>query len=315
MKLNELRVGNKLDKQDVILWVQKSSQSANGSWFVRGSVEDSSGMMGFICFNADSVGRVKELTAAVPAMVTGQIQADRYGGEGRLQLLAEVIELIPPGRDVSHLLPAAPVNLELYKQKFAKLVTQVKRPPLRELLHEVFSGSRWEQFARNPAAKSFHHAYIGGLLEHSVDVADTAAAIAATIAGTDRDMVIAGALLHDIGKTEEISPDIGFAYTETGHLLGHITAGVLIVEAAAAKVQFLSEADRKSLLHIILSHHGSRDKGSPVNCATQEAVIVHYADEMDAVLQQFAGNGDKDAAGWSYNKMMGTMIRLKGPNC
>ena len=311
MKLAELRVGNKLERQEVILWVQKSSQSANGSWFVRGSAEDNSGSMGFICFNADSVNRVKELTAAVPATVTGQIQADRYGGEGRLQLLAEVIELIPPGRDMSHLLPATPKDMELYKQKFAKLVTQVKRPPLRELLHEVFGGPRWEQFVRNPAAKSFHHAYIGGLLEHSVDVAETALAIASTVPGVDRDMVIAGALLHDIGKTEEISPDIGFAYTETGHLLGHITAGALIVDAVAAKVQFLSEADRKSLLHVILSHHGDREKGSPVNCATQEAVIVHYADEMNAVLQQFVSPGEKDGVSWSYNKMLGNMIRIK----
>lgn len=310
MKLAELRVGNKLDKQEVILWVQKSSQSATGSWFVRGSVEDPSGSMGFICFNAESVARVKELASAVPAIVTGQIQADRYGGDGKLQFLIDVIELIPAGTDVSHLLPVTSKDVEVYKKKFAALVTQVKRPPLRELLHEVFSGSRWEQFVRNPAAKSFHHAYIGGLLEHSVDVAETAVAIAATVPGTDRDMVIAGALLHDIGKTEEISSDIGFSYTENGHLLGHIMAGVLVVEAAASKVQFLSESDRKSALHIILSHHGSREKGSPVNCATQEAVIVHYADELNAVLQQFAEN-EKEGQGWVFNKMMGHMIRVR----
>lgn len=187
----------------------------------------------------------------------------------------------------------------------------MKRPPLRELLHEVFSGSRWEQFVRNPAAKSFHHAYIGGLLEHSVDVAETSLAIAATVPGTDRDMVIAGALLHDIGKIDEISPDIGFAYTEAGHLLGHITSGVLLIDAVASRVQFLSEADRKSLLHIVLSHHGSREKGSPVGYATQEAVIVHYADEMNAVLQQFSTTGEKEGQLWSYNKMLGSMIRLK----
>jgi 3'-5' exoribonuclease len=309
MKLAELRVGNKIDHQEVILWVQKSSQSANGSWFVRGSVEDASGSLGFICFNSESVSRVKELTAAVPAMVSGQIQADRYGGEGKLQLLAEVIEMIPAGRDVSHLLPATSKDLELYKKKFAALVTQVKKPPLRELLHEIFSGARWEQFVRNPAAKRFHHAYIGGLLEHSVDVAETALAVAAIVPGVDRDLVIAGALLHDIGKTEEISSDIGFAYTETGHLLGHITAGALIVEKTAGLVQFLSEADRKSLLHIVLAHHGSAEHGSPVSCATQEAVIVHYADEMNAVLQQFAAAGGKDGPGWSYNKMLGHMIR------
>lgn len=310
MKLAELRVGNRLEKQEAILWVQKSSQSANGSWFVRGTLEDPSGAMGFICFNAESVARIKELTEAVPAVVSGQVQADRYGGEGKLQFLADYIDLLPPGKDVSHLLPAASKDMEEYKQKFLKLVAQISRPPLRELLGEIFSGSRWERFIRNPAAKRFHHAYIGGLLEHSVDVAEMALAVAATAPGVDRDMVIAGALLHDIGKTEEISADIGFSYTEAGHLVGHITAGALIIDAAALQVQFLSEAERKSLLHIVLSHHGSRDKGSPIGCATREAVIVHYADELNAVLQQFVETGEKEGAGWNFNKMMGSMIRV-----
>lgn len=310
MKLAELRVGNRLEKQEAILWVQKSSQSANGSWFVRGTLEDPSGAMGFICFNAESVARIKELTEAVPAVVSGQVQADRYGGEGKLQFLADYIDLLPPGKDVSHLLPAASKDMEEYKQKFLKLVAQISRPPLRELLGEIFSGSRLERFIRNPAAKRFHHAYIGGLLEHSVDVAEMALAVAATAPGVDRDMVIAGALLHDIGKTEEISADIGFSYTEAGHLVGHITAGALIIDAAALQVQFLSEAERKSLLHIVLSHHGSRDKGSPIGCATREAVIVHYADELNAVLQQFVETAEKEGAGWNFNKMMGSMIRV-----
>ena len=310
MKLAELRVGNRLEKQEAILWVQKSSQSANGSWFVRGTLEDPSGAMGFICFNAESVARIKELTEAVPAVVSGQVQADRYGGEGKLQFLADYIDLLPPGKDVSHLLPAASKDMEEDKQKFLKLVAQISRPPLRELLGEIFSGSRWERFIRNPAAKRFHHAYIGGLLEHSVDVAEMALAVAATAPGVDRDMVIAGALLHDIGKTEEISADIGLSYTEAGHLVGHITAGALIIDAAALQVQFLSEAERKSLLHIVLSHHGSRDKGSPIGCATREAVIVHYADELNAVLQQFVETAEKEGAGWNFNKMMGSMIRV-----
>ena len=208
------------------------------------------------------------------------------------------------------MLPAASKDMEEYKQKFLKLVAQISRPPLRELLGEIFSGSRWERFIRNPAAKRFHHAYIGGLLEHSVDVAEMALAVAATAPGVDRDMVIAGALLHDIGKTEEISADIGFSYTEAGHLVGHITAGALIIDAAALQVQFLSEAERKSLLHIVLSHHGSRDKGSPIGCATREAVIVHYADELNAVLQQFVETAEKEGAGWNFNKMMGSMIRV-----
>lgn len=310
MKLSELRVGNRLEKQELLLWVQKSSQSANGSWFVRGVAEDASGSMGFICFHAESVARVKDLTETVAVVVSGQIQADRYGGEGKLQLLADFIDLIPAGRDISHLLPVSSKDLEQYKKKFLKLVAQVKKPPLRGLLGEVFSGARWESFIRNPAAKRFHHAYVGGLLEHSVDVAEMALAIAATVPEADKDLIIAGALLHDIGKTEEISTDVGFSYTEMGHLVGHIAAGAMIVEAAARGIQFLPEADRKALLHIVLSHHGTREKGSPICCATREALIVHYADELNAVLQQFVESGEKEGTGWVFNKMLGTMIKV-----
>lgn len=309
MQLAELRVGNRLDRQEAILWVQKSSQSANGSWFVRGSLEDPSGSINFICFNADTVNKIKELSAAVPIFVSGQVQADRYATDGRLQVLMETAEIMPAGRDVSHLLPVTLKNQEKYKKRFQELVRGISRPPLRDLLQAVFEGKRLERFYRNPAAKRFHHAYIGGLLEHTVDVAELAQAIAGKVDGIDKDMVIAGALLHDIGKIEEISSDIGFGYTETGHLLGHIAAGIVIAQEAARGVQFLSQNDLQSLLHILLSHHGSKEKGSPVNCVTQEAVIVHYADEMNAVLQQFNEGQDRDAGGWSFNRMMGCAIR------
>lgn len=311
MRLAELRVGNRLDKLEVILWVQKSSQSANGSWFVRGTVEDPSGSLNFICFNADSVNRIKELTGAVPAFVSGQVQADRYASDGRLQVLVELAELMPAGADVSHLLPVTAKNVEKYQKRFQELIRGIGRPPLRDLLQTIFSGETLEKFYRNPAAKKFHHAYIGGLLEHTVDVAELAQAIATKIEGADRDMVTAGALLHDVGKIEEISSEIGFGYTETGHLLGHIAAGVMIVQEASRSVQFLSQNDLQSLLHVLLSHHGSREKGSPVACVTQEAVIVHYADEMNAVLQQFVAPQEKDAGGWSFNRMMGCAIRTK----
>jgi len=311
MLLTQFKVGNRLDRQEVILWVQKTSQSANGSWFIRGTMEDRSGSLGFICFNNESVERVKELTSAVPAVVSGHIQVDKYGSDGRLQILADVIELLPPGHDASHLLPVTRKDTVDYRRRFEALIESVESKPVRELLSLAFSGSRLEQFSKNPAAKRYHHAYIGGLLEHSVDVAELASAIAKTVPGADIDKVIAGALLHDIGKIAEISSEIGFAYTISGHLVGHITLGALMIESVARQVEDLPAEYLQEILHIVLSHHGSREKGSPVGCATREAFVVHYADELNAVLQQFVQPAETNgtASDWVFNRMTQSWIK------
>ncbi|MBQ5600897.1 MAG: HD domain-containing protein, partial [Phascolarctobacterium sp.] len=115
------------------------------------------------------------------------------------------------------------------------------------------------------------------------------------------DTFFAGALLHDIGKLREISSQIGFPYTNEGRLLGHIAMSIIIVQEAAAKLK-LPAARLEQLQHILLSHHGDNEKGSPVECATKEAFIVHYADEIDAIMNQFETYDDKNP--WEYNKMM-----------
>ena len=159
----------------------------------------------------------------------------------------------------------------------------------------------YDKFIMNPAGMRMHHAYIGGLLQHSVDVAGIAIALAEQIGNVDKDLVVAGALLHDIGKLREISSQIGFPYTNEGRLLGHIAMSVMMVQDAAAKLK-LPQARLEQLQHILLSHHGETEKGSPVVCATKEAFIVHYADEIDAIMNQFETYDDKSQ--WEFNKMM-----------
>ena len=138
-------------------------------------------------------------------------------------------------------------------------------------------------------------------MQHSVDVAGIAVAIAEQVGDVDKDLVIAGALLHDVGKLREISSQIGFPYTNEGRLLGHITMSVLMVQEAAAKLR-LPSARLEQLEHILLSHHGENEKGSPVACATREAFIVHYADEIDSIMNQFNNHEGKNP--WEFNKML-----------
>ena len=169
------------------------------------------------------------------------------------------------------------------------------------ILENIFSGALYDKFLINPAGMRLHHAYIGGLLQHSVDVAGIAQSLGERIGGVDKDLIVAGALLHDVGKLREISSDIGFPYTMEGRLLGHVAMSAVMVQEASAKVK-VTGPKLQQLLHIILSHHGEQEKGSPVACATKESFIVHYADEIDAIMNQFGKNEGKNP--WEYNKML-----------
>ena len=147
-------------------------------------------------------------------------------------------------------------------------------------------------FKRAPAAVTFHHAYIGGLLEHTLSLLETGAAILPLYPDLNADLVLAGLFLHDIGKIKELSATAAFEYTDEGQLVGHIVQATIWIEQKAAEAekecgrQF--PADLKCVLqHIVLSHHGEYEYGSPKLPAMAEAAMVHYIDVMDAKINAF----------------------------
>jgi 3'-5' exoribonuclease len=133
------------------------------------------------------------------------------------------------------LLPNGDFDHQEYENKLQKLIKGVMTPGIRLILENIFSGTLYDKFLINPAGMRLHHAYIGGLLQHSVDVAGIAQSLADRIGGVDKDLIVAGALLHDIGKLREISSDIGFPYTMEGRLLGHVSMSAVMVQEAAGK--------------------------------------------------------------------------------
>ena len=224
--------------------------------------------------------------------------------------MIQKLDNIMPEDDISNLVPTGSFDMEVYKNKLEALINGVKTPSLRTLLKKVFSGTFYEEFCKNPAGMKLHHAYLGGLLQHSVDVTELALAMAETIGNTDKDLITAGALLHDIGKVKEISAGMGFPYTTEGRLLGHITMSALMVREAATELK-MPAAALQQLEHVILSHHGDQEKGSPVACATKEAFIVHYADEVNSIMNQFDVKDSKSP--WEFDNMMkrDTMVDRK----
>jgi 3'-5' exoribonuclease len=155
---------------------------------------------------------------------------------------------------------------------------------LSTLLRHIV-GAREAQLRVWPAAQLVHHAYEGGLLEHILKVADTADGLARAY-DADRDLIFAGAVLHDIGKLEELTEAATPGYTREGNLLGHITLGVMMVRDACARIPDFPPDVRVRLEHLIVSHHGSRQMGSPVEPMTVEAFILSAADDLDARIFQ-----------------------------
>ena len=161
----------------------------------------------------------------------------------------------------------------------------VASPWLRQLLDSVVMGNA-ERLRKWPAARTVHHAYAGGLLEHILKVAEVGQSVAAAY-GADPDLVLAGAVLHDIGKLEELQNDDEVTtYTRDGNLIGHITLGVMLVRKAAGAIPGFPSELRAHLEHLVVSHHGDRKLGSPVEPMTAEAFILSAVDDLDATLHQ-----------------------------
>jgi len=206
------------------------------------------------------------------------------------------------GENERQALLAGPAELRDRQNADYELITRTVEslgdPRLRTLAQN-FLGDWGERFRRTAAARNYHHARRGGLVEHTAQMMRSAEAIAAVYPRLNRDLLISGVLFHDCGKLwENVLPENGFnmPYTETGELLGHIPVGIELVNSLWRKIDFTpwaglepaSEEVRLHLLHLIAAHHGEKQFGSPVDPKTPEAVALHYIDNLDAKMEMFA---------------------------
>jgi 3'-5' exoribonuclease len=170
------------------------------------------------------------------------------------------------------------------------LIATVQNPHLRHLLSLVLGADSptWQRYRDAPAAKRYHQAYRHGLLEHSLTVAQAVSAISATFPGLDRDVAVAGALLHDIGKLDAYEVEgQAIEMSDSGRLFGEIPLGYYRVRRTIESIESFPEDTAGALLHIILSHHGSLEHGSPVIPCTREATLVHMIDNLGGRLGSF----------------------------
>ena len=247
--------------------------------------------------------------AATPVRVVGRFERDpRFGPQIAIAQLAPA----PPGSfALEDLLDGPPRSAEQLEADLRGLVETVREPHLRALLDRFFGTgtATWARFRVAPAAKHFHHAYRHGLLEHCLTVAQGVSAISATFPGIDRDVAVTGALLHDIGKLEAYSDDpLAHDLSAAGRLLGEIPLGYYRVRREIEDLPAFPSALAQAVCHIILSHHGTLEHGSPVRPCTREATLVHFLDNLGGRLGSFDRLEKElpDGASWSaFDRALG----------
>ena len=211
----------------------------------------------------------------------------RYGPQLGLTALRNAFEHEYEPRE---LIDGPPRSAEQMEADLRGLVATIQNPHLRRLLaHMVGEGTTtWEEYREVPAAKFYHQAYRHGLLEHCLTVAQAVSAISATFPGVDRDVAVTGALLHDIGKLETYRLRGGaIEMSDEGRLQGEIPLGYYRVRRAIERIDGFPADLTQAVLHIILSHHGSLEHGSPVVPCTREATLVHMVDNLGGRLGSF----------------------------
>jgi 3'-5' exoribonuclease len=259
----------------------------NGEPWLRLSVGDATGSAEAVCWEeAEALYALCQTGCAVHVSGIFEI-SERWGAKIKI---AKLREAEPHEFELDDLSVGSEVSLELLETDLRSLLETVQNPDLRQLLDLFFGedSETWARFRDAPAAKVYHQAYRHGLLEHTLSVAQAVSAAANFFPGIDRDVAVTGALLHDIGKTVAYNDDpLAIDLTDAGRLQGEIPLGYYTVRRAIEDLPGFDPHLAQCVLHIILSHHGSLEHGSPVAPATREAVLVHMIDNLGGRLGSF----------------------------
>ena len=285
-----------------------------GAYFISARLRDRTGELRAVMWDA-----TEALFAAIPqegyALVKGRV--GEYGGD--LQI---VIEAMRPAREnevtAADFLPVGPGDPEQDLARLKAILDAIERPALKALVEVVWADKTLiENLKRAPAAEKLHHAYLGGLLEHTLSIAEAAVLLCRHYPKLDRDVLLVGVLWHDMGKTTELAYEKALGYTDSGRLVGHLVQGVRMLDEKIAAVRAAGAASRGGadfpealadvLRHMILAHHGEYAFGSPRRPVTAEAFVLNHIDNIDAKLQAFfrdVGADADPARRWtSWNRM------------
>ncbi len=282
------------------------AETRTGSPYLSLTLMDASGEMGGRVWD-----KADQLMPACPAggivLLSGQAQSFK----NVLQLKINNLTAIPTEDvEISEFLPSTPGDIVAMGCELRKIAKSVDNPFLRDLLFAFFQNrSFFEQFKKAPAAKGMHHAYIGGLLEHTLAVARLADSTSQLYPTIDRDLLLAGAMLHDIGKVEEFSfTTHPFDYSDSGRLMGHLVLGVEMIQKRMETILHFPAELALRLKHLVLSHHGQKEFGSPTVPMMLEAFVLNFIDDLDSKINyvnRLSDQAQQEGYQWTdYQRVM-----------
>jgi 3'-5' exoribonuclease len=259
-------------------------------------------------FVSDKTGRLngriwqatEQLFNSLPKEGFAHIRGRSELYQNALQIVADHIAAVPAEKvDINDYLPRTEKDVQQMFEEVKKIVSEIKNPFLKGLVNEFLADKElMKNFCKAPAATQNHHSYIGGLLEHTNNMLNVAKAVLPFYPQLQSDLVLAGIFLHDMGKTEELSYQMAFGYTDSGQLIGHIVLTVKMVNKKAEAIEKAGQEVDKEILesieHIILSHHGQYEFGSPKLPMTAEAFLISYLDNIDAKINQVTDKIDSE---------------------
>jgi len=302
--LRDAASGDMVDDVFVITNKQFSAAST-GKYYIKAFVSDASGQLVARMWNT-----TREIFNWLPDSGFIKVRGRIENYQSNLQF---IIESVGPAMDgtyqVEDLVAHTKKNIPEMFAKVREVLGLIRNRHLKALIDAYLADQMlMDNFCKAPAAMSFHHAYLGGLLEHTLNAMQVADAVMPFYPGLNRDLVIAGIFLHDIAKTWELSYNCAFGYTDSGHLVGHIVKSAIWVEQkareAAAKInEPIPQPLIDVIQHIILSHHGTHEFGSPRLPSSPEALAVHAIENMDAKLMMSL-EATRDAADGNWTEYM-----------
>jgi len=299
----DIKAGDSID--DIFVLSEKNlSQKKDGNNFLNVSLSDKTGTLkGVVWDNVD------QITAGVTSGDFVYIKGNVNEYKGALQLVIKTMEAFSADDiDPADFLPMTRRNIEDMFERLLKVTASIETVYFRQLIQAFLNDENFvREFKIAPAAKKMHHAYIGGLLEHTLSMASLADKIAGHYSGIDRDLLIAGAILHDIGKTREFEYQYRIDYSDQGRLLNHIVIGIEMIDEKLTGIKEFPEDQMLLLKHMIVSHHGTREFGSPEPPKTIEAVILNYIDEIDSKvngIRDFMAKEDPNEPWTSYHRLL-----------
>ncbi len=309
----QLADGDSLD-QAFVLVSKQMGQTSNNKLFIKAECGDATGQIHCRVWNA-----TREMYDRLPASGFIHVRGRVEMYQGHLQLVAETVLPVEDRSklDLSELIKHTRKNIPEMHTRVREILTKIQDKQLNAIVDEFLNDAEiMKKFIVAPAAMGFHHAWIGGLLEHTTAVLELALVVCPKYPDIDQDLVLAGLFLHDIAKTVELSYAAGFDYTDEGRLIGHVSRGAMWVDqkaqAAGAKLGGPLRRDLVMVLtHIILSHHGEPEFGAAVTPKTPEAILVNLIDNLDAKTQMAldaVAAPAEDNTWTEYQKAFGTKL-------